>query len=107
MQLEETRRPGQILPRLSTSERRLLDALREKEQFGMQFTALPNGAIKRGTVYVTLGRMQDKGYVASRTEPLPPGAIGLARRWYRLTPYGLRVLDAWRAAEQWFTADER
>lgn len=62
--------------------------------FGLDLVKRSNGTLKRGTVYVTLGRMQDKGYVESRTEPLPPGAIGLPRRFYRPTPFGLRVMDA-------------
>jgi DNA-binding PadR family transcriptional regulator len=57
---------------------------------------------KRGTVYVTLGRMEEKGFLESRQEPLPPGAIGLPRRLYRPTGYALRVLAAWRDAERRF-----
>ena len=68
--------------------------------FGLQLVEQSSGALKRGTVYVTLGRMQDKGYLESRQEALPEGAIGLPRRLYRPTGYALRVLDAWRVAEQ-------
>jgi DNA-binding PadR family transcriptional regulator len=39
--------------------------------------------------------MQDKGYVESRLEDRHPGAIGLPRRLYRATAFGLRVVDAW------------
>jgi DNA-binding PadR family transcriptional regulator len=49
-------------------------------------------------VYVTLGRMQEKGYVESRTEPPAPGAIGLPRRLYRPTAYGAGVFKAWTRA---------
>src|SRR5258707_3485110 len=94
------------VPRLSATERLILDLLRESEQFGLQLVDRSEGALKRGTVYVTLGRMQDKGYVESRTEPLPSGAIGLPRRWYRPTAYGLRVLDAWGLAARAFAAQE-
>jgi DNA-binding PadR family transcriptional regulator len=62
------------------------------------------GRLKRGTVYVTLGRMQEKGYLESRQETLPAGAIGLPRRLYRPTAQALRVLDAWRLAEQTWAA---
>jgi DNA-binding PadR family transcriptional regulator len=58
------------------------------------------GRLKRGTVYVTVGRMQDKGYLESRQEPLPEGAIGLPRRLYRPTGLAMRILAAWKAAEQ-------
>ena len=95
---------ARLIPRLSGTERLILDLLRERELFGLQLVDRSEGALKRGTVYVTLGRMQDKGYVESRTEPLPAGAIGLPRRWYKPTEYGLRVLDAWTMAAQSFAA---
>ena len=95
---------ARLVPRLSTTERLILDLLRERELFGLQLVDHSGGALKRGTVYVTLGRMQDKGYVESRTEPLPQGAIGLPRRWYRPTEYGLRVHDAWAVAARSFAA---
>ena len=54
--------------------------------------ALSHGALKRGTVYVTLGRMEAKGFIRSEQEAMPPGAIGLPRRLYYPTPLGERVL---------------
>ena len=69
-----------------------------EEMFGLQLVEQSKGALKRGTVYVTLGRMQDKGYVESWTERQATGAIGLPRRLYRPTAFGLRVLAAWEAA---------
>ena len=53
------------------------------------------GRLKRGTVYVTLGRMEDKGFICARTEEAPEGAGGLPRRLYQATPLGLRVHRAW------------
>jgi DNA-binding PadR family transcriptional regulator len=89
------------LPRVSTAERQILDLLvKHGELFGLQLVERSSGRLKRGTVYVTLGRMQEKGYLESRQEPLPAGAIGLPRRLYRPTGYALRVLDAWRLAER-------
>ena len=89
------------LPRLSRAERLILDLLVEHgELFGLQLVERSTGGLKRGTVYVTLGRMQEKGYLESRQEPLPPGAIGLPRRLYRPTGYAMRVLEAWRLAER-------
>jgi PadR family transcriptional regulator len=98
---------ARLIPRLSTTERLILDLLRESELFGLQLVDRSEGALKRGTVYVTLGRMQDKGYVESRTEPLPQGAIGLPRRWYKPTEYGLRVHDAWAMAARSFAAQSQ
>jgi len=86
----EIRRP-------SSKEALILEALRGREMFGLELVEESRGRLKRGTVYVTLGRMEDKGYVESRLEERHPGAIGLPRRLYRATGYGLRVLDAWNA----------
>jgi PadR family transcriptional regulator, regulatory protein PadR len=86
------------IPRFSSTERLILQLLAGEEMFGLQLVEQSHGTLKRGTVYVTLGRMQDKGYVESWTEEQAPGAIGLPRRLYRPTAYGLRVLEAWDAA---------
>jgi len=82
-------------PRLSSKEAQILEALRGQEMFGLQLVQASRGQLKRGTVYVTLGRMQEKGFVESRLEDRQPGAIGLPRRLYRANPFGVRVLDAW------------
>lgn len=63
--------------------------------FGLEIVERSGGAVKRGTVYVTLGRMQEKGFVRSRTEPPAPGAIGLPRRLYRPTSFGAAVFKTW------------
>ena len=64
---------ARLIPRLSTTERLILDLLREGELFGLQLVDRSDGALKRGTVYVTLGRMEAKGLVESQQEPVPPG----------------------------------
>jgi PadR family transcriptional regulator, regulatory protein PadR len=86
------------LPKLSATEHLILELLARDEMFGLQLVEQSGGALKRGTVYVTLGRMHEKGFVASRIEKQPPGAIGLPRRLYRPTADGLRALKAWEAA---------
>jgi PadR family transcriptional regulator PadR len=95
------------LPRLSGKERLILDLLARKEMFGLQLVEESNGVLKRGTVYVTLGRMQEKGYVESWREAQPPGAIGLPRRVYRPTAYGLSVLEALEVAARSLRARPR
>jgi DNA-binding PadR family transcriptional regulator len=88
------RRPA--VPRLSDKQTLILELLAHcGEQYGLQLVTTSKGRLKRGTVYVTLGRMEDKGYVTSRAEEAPDGAGGLPRRLYEATPYGLRVLKAW------------
>jgi PadR family transcriptional regulator, regulatory protein PadR len=79
----------------SVKETEILEALREREMFGLELVEASSGRLKRGTVYVTLGRMEEKGYVESRLEERRPGAIGLPRRLYRATAFGMRVLGAW------------
>ena len=91
------------LPQLSATERLIIELLSEHEElFGLRMVELSGGRLKRGTVYVTLGRMQEKGYLESRQEPLPEGAIGLPRRLYRPTGLAMRILAAWKAAEQMY-----
>ena len=63
--------------------------------YGLELVERSEGALKRGTVYVTLSRMEAKGFVTSEQETVPAGAIGLPRRRYRPTGLGERALRAW------------
>ena len=84
------------IPTLPPKERLILELLiAQGPLFGLQFVALSEGMLKRGTVYVTLGRMETKGFVRSEQEAMPSGAIGLPRRLYYPTPLGERVVRAW------------
>lgn len=82
------------LPKLSGTESQILELLRSEEMYGLQLVTESKGRLKRGSVYVTLGRMEEKGYVESKAEEKPEHA-GLPRRRYRATGLGLRVFDAW------------
>ncbi len=80
----------------TSKERTILRLLIDKgELYGLQLVQESEGELKRGTVYVTLGRMEDKGYVKSHQEEQVAGAIGLPRRLYRSTGHGEQVLAAW------------
>ncbi|MCC6619693.1 MAG: helix-turn-helix transcriptional regulator [Deltaproteobacteria bacterium] len=88
------------LSRLETMVLELLEAGRER--FGLELVALSDGALKRGSVYVTLARMEDKGLVESRHEDAPrsgdrPG--GLPRRLYRISAIGVAALGLARAQD--------
>jgi DNA-binding PadR family transcriptional regulator len=84
---------------LSAKEHLVLELLTAHgELYGLQLVNQSKRKLKRGTVYVTLGRMEDKGYIASRLEDGPPDMGGLPRRLYEATPLGRRVLAAWSAA---------
>jgi PadR family transcriptional regulator, regulatory protein PadR len=81
---------------LPPKERLILELLAGSgPMFGLQLVEQSEGSLKRGTVYVTLGRMEAKGLVTSEQEPPVPGAIGLPRRLYRPTALGERMLRAW------------
>jgi DNA-binding PadR family transcriptional regulator len=67
----------------------------EAELYGLQLVATSNGQLKRGTVYVTLGRMEEKGFISSRLEDAPADEGGLPRRIYEPTAFGRRVLKAY------------
>ena len=69
--------------------------LRDQESYGLQLVAASKGRLKRGTVYVTLGRMEDKGYITSTLDAPPAGAGGLPRRIYAATALGIRMHAAW------------
>ena len=91
------------LPTLSSKELLILELLiGAKEMYGLELVAASGGALKRGTVYVTLGRMEDKGYVVSRLEAAPPATGGLPRRIYAPTALGREVLGAWVTAASRF-----
>jgi DNA-binding PadR family transcriptional regulator len=86
------------LPVPSPKEALVMQLLvRGGELYGLQMVEQSEGELKRGTVYVTLERMEDKGYITSRQEERAPDAIGLPRRLYKLTGLGERVLHAWEA----------
>jgi len=83
-------------PTLPPKERLILELLVSSgDLYGLELVEHSEGGLKRGTVYVTLGRMEAKGFVTSEQEALPDGAIGLPRRRYRPTALGERALRAW------------
>jgi PadR family transcriptional regulator, regulatory protein PadR len=87
-------------PSMSATEAIVLDLLADGERFGLELVAASDGRVKRGSVYVTLSRMEAKGFVESRQEERPAGAIGLPRRLYKVTPYGSTVRAAYRSLRE-------
>ena len=91
------------IPSLSGKEALVLDLLLNKPSTGMYGLELVNvsgSRLKRGTVYVTLSRMEEKGYVESWQEEQRPDAAGLRRRLYRASGYGQRVYEVWQMARE-------
>lgn len=75
--------------------------------FGLRLVEESQGVLKRGTVYVTLGRLEAKGLISSEQEPPQPGAIGLPRRFYTLTGAGERLLRAHAAFAEALATGQR
>jgi len=90
------------VPTLPATERLVLEMLVSSgaSMFGLQMVEASGGRLKRGSVYVTLQRMEHKGFLVSEQEPRRAGAIGLPRRLYRATPLGTRALKAWNTLAQ-------
>jgi DNA-binding PadR family transcriptional regulator len=76
--------------RLPTSERTILELLAAKGRcYGLELVQASRGRLTRGGIYVTLGRMEEKGLVSSKS------AEG-GRRIYQPTALGERALLAAR-----------
>ena len=87
--------PTRWPPTLSGKEGVILDLLgRSKGMYGLELVGESGGELKRGTVDVTLARMEEKGFVSSRLEDEPPPAGGLPRRLYTATSFGREALAA-------------
>ncbi|MER9883082.1 PadR family transcriptional regulator [Mesorhizobium sp. M0118] len=85
------------VPRISRVEFEILSMLRSKEMYGLELVR-ESRILKRGTVYVTLERMTDKGYVKSREAKRAPHESGIPRRVYSISGLGQRALAAAEAA---------
>lgn len=87
---------GVHAPRMSSKEQLILELLmaHRAAMYGLEIVTASRGHLKRGTVYVTLARMEDKGLVVSRQEDPPADAGGLPRRLYTPTALGRRFVQA-------------
>ena len=93
-------------PKLSRKEFKVLELLIAKgEMFGLEMVEASEDELKRGTIYVTLQRMGDKGYVESREEPRTMPEVGIPRRKYWATGLGERVYQTNLKAREFFNSD--
>ncbi|HYP49347.1 MAG TPA: helix-turn-helix transcriptional regulator [Pyrinomonadaceae bacterium] len=82
---------------LSKTEALILQIMSEngfREMYGLELLKHSNGGIKRGPIYTTLQRMEDKGFVTSRQEEKPDDVSGIPRRLYEITGIGERAIQA-------------
>jgi DNA-binding PadR family transcriptional regulator len=79
------------MPLLSRIETEILQLLvAHGEMYGLEMVAAST-RLKPGTIYVTLARMDDKGYVTSRTVKSKHES-GLPRRLFKITGLGEQTL---------------
>jgi PadR family transcriptional regulator PadR len=64
--------------------------------YGLELIRTSGEKLKRGTVYVTLGRMEEKGFIKSRIDKTADKHPGLPRPIYKITGAGSRVLSVAR-----------
>jgi DNA-binding PadR family transcriptional regulator len=83
--------------RLTAKEREILELLigHGAEMYGLEMVARSDGRLSRGSIYVLLDRLEERGLVNSRLEERAPGTSGIARRLYRPTGHGRRVFQLW------------
>ena len=63
-----------------------------QEMYGLEMVRSGVG-LKRGTIYVTLNRMIEKGIISDRPDD-NPNQSGLQRRLYRINGFGQEILKA-------------
>ena len=85
------------MEKLSPKEALIVGMLikRARTMYGLEFVAESKGEIVRGTVYVLLDRMEDRGLVKSRQEAKSPGVPGIPRRLYEPTGSGVKAYESW------------
>ena len=90
-------------------EAALLTILTTGEKYGRELRELYQKRTKiqlpLGSLYTTLDRMEDQGFVTSRMGDPNPERGGNRRKFYRITASGLRALNLMRdAAVMWTKA---
>jgi len=90
--------PPNNLPGLSKKEFLIMNLLvgARDSMYGLELVEKSDGALKRGTIYTTLNRLEEKGYISSKREEEQPGLQ--PRRLYKATGQGVKVFRALEAA---------
>ena len=68
------------------------------EMYGLELVKASEGELGRASIYVTLARMEAKGFLKART-PRTDDHPGLPRPRYRITALGEKALRASEAAQ--------
>jgi len=75
-------------------EKALRMLLANGPMYGLQMVKSSGGEIGRGTVYVVLTKLEDKGWIESKLRSPPAGKRGPERREYSITGSGRDVVLA-------------
>jgi PadR family transcriptional regulator len=65
---------------------------------GDEITTCTGRAVSRGSIYITLDRLESKGYLKSRLADPTPERGGRAKRFYTLRPRAVQALKENRRA---------
>jgi DNA-binding PadR family transcriptional regulator len=90
------KKKGDQLPRLSDTEFLIMSLLAEQSQretYGLDLIEKSHGQLKKGTVYVLLGRLEQKGFIEGRFEIV---GDAVPRKVYKPTGHGMKVFEAWK-----------
>lgn len=94
------------LPKLSRKEFAILELLVSKgDMYGLEMVKESDGNLKRGSIYVLLSRMSDKGYIESKEEPREYPEIGIPRRKYWASGLGESAYRANVKAQEFFNSE--
>jgi DNA-binding PadR family transcriptional regulator len=94
------------IPKLSAKERIILEMLVDSpDMYGLEIVEASNKEIGRGSVYVFLDRLEERGLVSSELEKRPQNMAGNPRRLYKASGQGARAVSLLRQWEA-FAAGE-
>lgn len=66
-----------------------------KSMYGLELVDRSGGKLKKGSVYVLLSRLEEKGFVDGKKED--PMEVAVPRKLYRITAPGRKVVRAWES----------
>lgn len=79
---------------VTKTELLIMELLVSGSAYGLELVHRSEGKLKRGTVYVLLQRIEEKGFIKSQRQPRD-GNSKSARRTYFLTGAGAQALSAY------------
>ncbi len=101
--LSSTMKSKKQVPSLSQKEAIILGILLsggERGMYGLEIISESSCLLKRGTIYVTLQRMEEKELVESWQEVRAKPEVGIPRRLYRPTGLGERAFNEYKVAHR-------